>query len=84
MKFYKYTNNINYLNKIYNNKLTAIYKEYDSITFFKNVKEHNSKNASFIAKSGFKQFCLNGKSYGDDNDFTKESWRKFVKMQVFK
>ncbi len=25
----------------------------------------------------------NGKYYGDQNDFTKKSWRKFVKIQAF-
>ncbi len=84
MKFYKYTNNINYLNKIYNNKLTAIYINYYMTTkFFKNGKEHNSKNACYTRYDCYKYFCLNGESYGTEKDFTKQSWRKFVKLKAF-
>jgi hypothetical protein len=84
MKFYRDMNNYDdYWNKIFNNNLTAIYYNSFAIKFFKNGKENNTKNASYIAKSGYKQFYLNDKCYGDDEDFTKESWRRFVKLQAF-
>jgi hypothetical protein len=81
MKFYKYKHSFYYWNKIINDKLTAIYCN-DSIWFLKNGKEHNYKNAAFIYDK-YKQFYLNGNFYGDLNNFTKKSWRRFVKMQVF-
>ena len=85
MKFYRDMNNYDdYWNKIRNNKLNAILLDYyNAVLFYKNGKENNTKNASYIAKSGYKQFCLNDKDYGTNNDFTKESWRRFVKLQAF-
>jgi hypothetical protein len=76
------------LNIIENNKLTAIYSSEFDVTFFKNGKYHNAKNAAYIHDSSYKQFCLNGKYYGDNNTsnqnyFTKQSWRKFIKLQAF-
>ena len=84
MKFYKDKNTdiIDFWKKIYFNKLTAIHSD-TIVRFVKNGKYHNAKNAAFIKPDGCKQFCLNGKLYGDENDFAEKSWRKFVKMQVF-
>ncbi len=85
MKFYKENKNNNYyLYKLEKNKLTAIYcLNLYNINFFKNGEYHNTKNAAYNGHDGYNQFYLNGKIYGYHNDFTKESWRKFVKMQVF-
>lgn len=86
MKFFKYNNN---WNKIISNKLTAIYGYNNKsaygqyVHFFLNGVFHNIKNASFIRSDGYKIFSLNGKTYGYKNDFTKQSWRKFVKLQIF-
>jgi len=83
MKFYKEDSvNFFYWDKIKNNKLTVIYFSHN-IWFFKNGKMYNNKNASFIRSDGYKIFSLNGKTYGYKNDFTKQSWRKFVKLQIF-
>jgi hypothetical protein len=92
MKFYR--DNYSWCN--YNfikieNKLTAIYYHFYSlnlyhIVFFKDGKNHNIKNASTIHNNGFEEFCLNNKYYGNDYNFTKHSWRKFVrelKLKVF-
>jgi hypothetical protein len=86
MKFYRYVNSFNYWDKIKINNLTAIYKACDCIAFYKNGKFNNSKNASYIGPfpTGRKEFCLNGTIYGNQKDFTKQFWRKFVKHQVFK
>ena len=81
MKFYKDINCNDYYWKIRYNKLNVIYTYNKDILFFKNGKKHNSKNASVFSDFINIQFWLNGKWYGDD--FTKESWRRFVKMQVF-
>ncbi len=85
MKFYTENKNyINYRDKILINKLTAIYYNKNSyIQFFKNGKYHNSKNADFINNKGLKDFSLNGEYYGKNEDFTKESWRRFCKLKIF-
>lgn len=84
MKFYRYIKSSKYLNKIYSNKLTAIYsKENSYVQFYKNGKDHNSKNASYICISRYKEFWFNNKSYGTEKDFTKQTWRRFVKLKVF-
>ena len=83
MKFYRdKKNNIYYWSKIEANKLTAIHSDY-SVSFFKNGKRHNSKNTACVYYFVIKEFFLNGKRYGYENDFTKKSWRKFVKIQAF-
>jgi hypothetical protein len=81
MKFYRVTNYI-YWSKFINSKLNAIYCD-ANIRFLKNGKHHNTKNAAFINYKGDKQFILNGKFYGNQINFTKESWRRFVKLNVF-
>lgn len=81
MKFY-IDNNGYYWNKIFNNNLTAIYYNSFAIKFFKNGEKSNSKNASYINNIN-KQFFLNGKYYGSKNKFTKQSWRRFVKLNTF-
>ena len=82
MKFYKDNNDWRYRDKIRRNKLTAIYTNNIIIAFLKNGKYHNSKNAAYISTYGTKEFFLNDKYYRT-NTFTKLSWRKFAKLQVF-
>ena len=84
MKFYKdndYYNN--YWLLILDKKLNAIYNSLHYVVFFKNGKRHNAKNAAFIANNVYKEFNLNGNSYGYEDNFTKESWRRFCKLKVF-
>jgi hypothetical protein len=81
MKFYREINyGFDFWCKIYDNKLNAIYLDYSIVRFFKNGRLHNSKNAAYIS-DGYQAFYLNDKDYGDH--YTKESWRKFIKMQAF-
>ena len=83
MKFYREDKyDYFYCGKIISNKLNACYNRCNSIIFYKNGKQHNPRNASYIDNI-IKAFYLNGNFYGYKNDFTKESWRKFVKLQVF-
>ncbi len=84
MKFYRDKKNTYYWHKIYSNNLTAIYSR-DFIMFFKNGIKHNTKNAVYISdyKYIYKEFYLNDKCYGYNDDFTKKSWRKFVKLKAF-
>jgi hypothetical protein len=83
MKFYLNKNSFSYWDKIISNKLTAIYTNRNIIQFYKNGKEHNDKNFSFINYFNYKYFCLNGESYGTEKDFTKQLWRRFVKLKAF-
>ncbi len=80
MKFYR-DRNFYYWIKIVDHELTAIHCE-KGVRFVKNGNFHNNKNAAYVTNYGSKQFCLNHISYGYNN-FTKQSWRRFVKMQVF-
>jgi hypothetical protein len=85
MKFYKH-NRVDYLffYKIIDNKLNAVYQNMaNNAMFFKNGIRHNSKNTALIFINGRKEFILNNRCYGNQNDFTKQSWRRFVKLQVF-
>jgi hypothetical protein len=79
MKFYR---DFNY-NEVRMSKITAICSYYYSVVFYKNGKIHNTKNAAYINGLGYKQFVLNDKYYGVETNFTKESWRRFVKLKVF-
>jgi hypothetical protein len=83
MKFYtEYKSSYYFWDKIANNKLSAVY--YDVfISFFKNGKYHNNKHATNIYKRSFKDFYLNGEYYCNEYDFTKQSWRIFVKLKAF-
>ncbi len=45
---------------------------------------HNVKNMAYSYRNRYKEFYLNGILYGNNINFTKKSWHKFVKMQVFK
>jgi hypothetical protein len=84
MKFYIEYSSSYYWKKICNNELSCIYLDYDyHIRFYKNGKIHNNKNAAYTNPNNYKSFYLNGKFYGNKYNFTKKSWRKFVKMQTF-
>ncbi len=79
MKFYRE----GYWNKIRFNNLDAIYHDYYNIIFYKNGIISNSKNAALIEINEYKEFILNDEYYGCENDFTKESWRRFTKLKAF-
>ena len=84
MKFYvedKY--NYVYWNKISDNKLTVIYYNGFAVRFYKNGCWYNSKNAAVIHNNGIKFFYLNDSFYGKEYDFTKKSWRRFIKLKTF-
>jgi hypothetical protein len=85
MKFYIDKINRYFWGIIFKNKLTAIYNYSNKlfyVHFFKNGKRHNSKNAAYI-NGIYKSYYLNGESCGYEYNFTKKSWRRFVKMQTF-
>ncbi len=82
MKFYKFTD-YNQLLKLVNNKFPFIYHYTKFYTAFYNNDFHNIKNAAVIYNDGKKCFYLKGRCYGYECNFTKELWRKFIKLQAF-
>ena len=64
-------------------RLTAIHNSFFMVRFYKNGRLHNSKNAAVINDYGYREFRLNGNWYNLNKIFTKESWRRFVKLQTF-
>ncbi len=83
MKFYKDGFHENfYWRKINSLKLNSIYNSSFIVWFCANGLFHNNKNASYITNT-YKGFYLNNKLYGNQDDFTKKSWRKFVKLKAF-
>ena len=89
MKFYKEKLRNYTYRMLYINKLTAIINSkhkvnyVDCVYFLKNGKFHNSKNAAIIYNDDSLRFYLNGTFYGFNDDFVKESWRRFIKLKVF-
>jgi hypothetical protein len=81
MKFYREKKTSGYWQIIKSFKLTAVYSLH-FVIFFKNGLRHNSKNAAYIA-GRIPDFWLNGIFYGSKKEFSKKSWRKFVKLQAF-
>jgi tetratricopeptide (TPR) repeat protein len=56
---------------------------YEILKYYRvNSKYNNAKNAAYVY-DGYKEFYLNDKCCGIDDDFTKGSWRRFVKIQAF-
>ena len=51
--------------------------------WYKNGLRHRQDGPAIEYPSGAKRWYLNGKFYGIDNDFTNESWIKFVKTLIF-
>ena len=83
MKFYRYPP-ANKRKIILFDKLDLIYQnDFKQISFLKNNRYFNIKNAAFITKGGCKAFYLDGKYYGNKEKCTKESWRRVVKLQLF-
>jgi hypothetical protein len=87
MKFYrdKYSSShYFYLTKAENNNLNAICIDSANIVrFLINGKRHNTKNASFYESKIYKIFYLNDEAYGNENEYDKQSWRRFVKLRMF-
>ena len=49
-----------------------------------NGKYHREDGPAVEYHDGDKEWWLNDKSYGYDDDFTNESWIRFVKLQLLK
>ena len=77
MKFYRNTIHYNVETFIEQTPTGRVY-------FIKKHSLHNVKNAALISKYlKVKEYYLNGNFYGNNTDFTKESWRRFCKLKAF-
>ena len=52
--------------------------------WFLNGKRHREDGHAIELVDGYKSWYLNGKYYGMNDDFTNESWIRFVKLQLLK
>ena len=85
MKFFhnRHYSNTPYLIDIIHNKFDAIYQRSNfCVYFFKNGKIHNEKGAAKIhVYLKIKEFYYNGEYFGID--FSKQTWKSYVKMLIF-
>ena len=51
--------------------------------WYKNGDLHREDGPAKEYANGYKEWRLNNKEYGHNNDFTNESWKKFVKTIIF-
>jgi len=49
-----------------------------------NGKFHREDGPAIENVNGYKEWCLNGTCYGINNDFTNESWIRFVQLELLK
>ena len=71
-----------YYSQINDKQLNAIYHNPIKVEFLKNGLDYNTKNAAIVYINGYKRYCLHDIIYGDSTKFTKQSWRRFVKLQI--
>lgn len=88
MKFYKFAQDFRYYQYVSYYNLTCILTSKNHVLFYKNGFKHNTKNAAYISYNKYKKisyrcFYLNARLYGYKKDFTKSSWRKYIKLQIF-
>ena len=50
--------------------------------WYKNGKIHREEGPAF-ERNGRKQWWLNNNFYGTNDDFTNESWQRFIKTLIF-
>lgn len=83
MKFYNESNTKFYLYKIYyDTGSVVIQNAKHDVTFYKNGKMHNLKNAALF-KDKNKFYFLNGEFHGKNLFFSTKTWRRHVKTHIF-
>jgi hypothetical protein len=83
MKFFVKTK-LSFWAKIFYGKKTCVYQiKFEAIAFYKNGILNNTKNAAIIYRNNLKSFYIDGVLFSANNKFTKQSWRKFVKLKAF-
>ena len=64
---------------------TGVVRDEDGdIAYYLNGKLHRTDGPAIEEKFGNKEWYLNGKRYGYDDDFTNKSWIRFVKLELLK
>lgn len=51
--------------------------------WYLNGKAHREDGPAIEHPNGYKVWCLNGNHYGYNDDYTNESWIKFIKTIMF-
>lgn len=79
-----------YKNKIFDNKIKPSMYIYffnknrkPNKYWFVNDQLHREDGPAIEHANGNKDWFLNGTDYGRNEDFTNESWKKFVKLIIF-
>ena len=54
------------------------------IVYFLNGKLHREDEPACEYADGTKQWWLNGKAYGINDDYTNKSWKRFVRLELLK
>ena len=60
---------------------SAVYESGDSY-WYVNHKLHRKDGPAVEYANGDKLWCLNDKLYGENDDFTNESWIRFVRLEL--
>jgi hypothetical protein len=64
---------------------TGVVKDdFNNIGYYLNGKLHREDGPAMQLSHGMKEWWLNDNHYGDDDDFTNESWIRFVKLELLK
>ena len=81
---YRYGTKRYYLNnKLHREDGPAIILADGSKFWYKNGELHREEGPASEWNTGEKDWYLDGKCYGYDNEFTNESWLKFIKTLIF-
>ena len=88
MKQYIKTNEFGTKRYYVNNKLhredgPSIEYADGSKAWYKNGELHREDGPAIEYATGDKEWWLNNKYYGYNNDFTNESWKRFIKTLIF-
>lgn len=51
--------------------------------YYLNSKLHREDGPAIEYITGETDWCLNGEYYGYDDEFTNESWKRFIKTLIF-
>ena len=56
----------------------------NTIVYYLNCTFHRTDGPAIVYYNGNKYWYLNGKLYGYDDDYTNESWIRFVQLELLK
>ena len=70
-------------NKLHREEGPAIEYSDGYKAWYVNGEFHREDGPAIEHPNGYKAWCLNGNYYGYDDDYTNESWIKFIKTIMF-